>query len=70
METAPISLFIRYHSTSGLSGRLSGKALTFHQTGPRFNFHRCPVSSQRATLVGRVATPVILACGTQPVDQG
>ena len=29
-----------------------------------------PVSGQTAILVGRVATPVIPASGTQPVDQG
>ena len=54
----------------GLSGWLSGKALTFHQTGPKFNSRWCLVSGQMATLVGRVATPVIPASGTQPVDQG
>ena len=66
----PTLLLLIIYYLQGLSGWLSGKALTFHQTGLGLNSHRCPVSGQTATLVARVATPVIPASETKPVDQG
>ena len=62
--------FINICEIFGLSGWLSGKALTFHQMGLGVNSNQCLVSGHTATLVGRVATPVTPASGTQPVDQG
>ena len=58
----------------GMQGWLSGKGLTLEQRGPGFDFQLgqkkigTQVTGRTAILVGRVASPVISATGTRPVD--